>query len=302
LRYNQAIHSSKEGFPMTFSIVAYSPDERAWGVAVASKFLAAAAIVSWAQAEAGAIATQSYAKVGFGPEALALMKTGKSANETLALLLVNDPMREQRQLGIVDAEGNVAAHTGKNCHEFAGHRLGKNFGVQGNILTGAAVLDAMAEAYQNSTGELSDRLVAALRAGDAVGGDKRGRQSAGVLVVKPNGGYGGDTDRYLDLRVDDDEQPLKKLRQLVESHHLFFGDAKPEDLLPIDDVIARELLQIMVKQGYMGGEVDSAWDEVAKQAFWLMIGNENLEERWSIDSSPNKIDRVALEYLRKRFG
>jgi uncharacterized Ntn-hydrolase superfamily protein len=287
---------------MTFSIVAYSPDEKAWGVAVASKFLAAAALVSWAQAETGAIATQSSAKVGFGPNGLALLKTGKSASETLALLLTNDPMREQRQVGIVDAEGNVAAHTGKQCNDYAGHKLGKNFSVQGNILTGADVLDGMSEAYQNSTGELADRLVAALRAGESVGGDKRGKQSAGVLVVKPNGGYGGDTDRYLDLRVDDDEQPLRKLRQLLDSHHLFFGDAKPEDLLPIDDVIARELLQIMVKQGYMGGVVDSAWDEVAKQAFWVMVGNENLEERWNINEAPNKIDRVALEYLRKRFG
>jgi uncharacterized Ntn-hydrolase superfamily protein len=287
---------------MTFSIVAYSPDEKAWGVAVASKFLAAAAVVSWAQAEAGAIATQSYAKVGFGPDGLALLKMGKSASETLTTLLANDPMREQRQVGIMDAQGNVAAHTGKNCHDYAGHKLGKNFSVQGNILTGADVLEAMAEAYQNSNGELADRLLATLRAGDAVGGDKRGRQSAGVLVVKPKGGYGGDTDRYLDLRVDDDEQPLKKLKLLVDSHHLFFGEAKPEDLLPIDETIARELQNIMVKQAYMGGDVNGAWDEVAKQAFWLMVGNENLEERWSIDKSPDKIDKVALDYLRKRFG
>lgn len=287
---------------MTFSIVAYSPDEKAWGVAVASKFLAAAAVVSWAQAEAGAVATQSYAKMGFGPDGLALLKTGKTASETLAALLANDPMREQRQVGIVDSQGNVAAHTGQNCHDFAGHKLGKAFSVQGNILAGEHVLEAMFEAYQNASGELADRLVAALRAGDGAGGDKRGRQAAGVLVVKPEGGYGGDTDRYLDLRVDDDEQPVKKLRQLVEAHHLFFGAVKAEDLLPIDATIAKELQQIMVKQGYMGGDVNGAWDEVAKQAFWLMVGNENLEERWSIEKSPDKIDKVALDYLRKRFS
>jgi uncharacterized Ntn-hydrolase superfamily protein len=287
---------------MTFSIVAYSPDEKSWGVAVASKFLAAAAVVSWAQAESGAVATQSHAKVSFGPEGLVMLKAGKSASETLSALLANDPMREQRQVGIVDKDGNVAAHTGQKCHDFAGHKLGKHFSVQGNILVGEAVLEAMAEGYQNATGELADRLVAALRAGDGAGGDKRGKQSAGVLVVKTNGGYGGDTDRYIDLRVDDDEHPLKKLRSLLDAHHLFFGEAKAEDLLPIDADIARELQQIMVKQGYMGGDVNGGWDEVAKQAFWLMVGNENLEERWSIDKSPDKIDKVALEYLRKRFG
>lgn len=286
----------------TFSIVAYSPDENAWGVAVASKFLAAAALVNWAQADAGAIATQSYAKVGFGPEGLTLLSQGKSATETLVALLENDPQREQRQVGIVDAQGNVAAHTGSECHDYAKHKLGKNFSVQGNILKGSDVLDAMAEAYQSVNGELADRLVAALRAGEAAGGDRRGKQSAGVLVVKANGGYGGDTDRYIDLRVDDDEQPVKKLRQLLDSHHLFFGEAKAEDLLKIDENIARELQNILNKQGYMGGEVNGNWDEITKQAFWILVGNENLEERWNLDHYPDMIDRVMLDYLRKRFG
>lgn len=286
----------------TFSIVAYSPEENAWGVAVASKFLAAGALVSWAQADAGAIATQSFAKVGFGPAGLAMLAEGKSASETLAALLKDDPKRESRQVGIVDAQGNVAAHTGKSCNDWAGHKLGTHFSVQGNILTGADVLDAMSESFLSASGELADRLVAALRAGESAGGDKRGKQSAAVLVVKPGGGYGGDTDHYLDLRVDDDEQPVKKLRQLLESHHLFFGEARPEDQLPINEEIARELQKILVSEGYMGGEVDGVWDAVTKQAFWVLVGNENLEERWNLDQSPDKIDRVALEYLRKRFG
>ena len=286
----------------TFSIVAYDPDENAWGVAVASKFLAAAALVSWAQAGAGAIATQSYAKVGFGPDGLKLLAEGKSASETLALLLKDDENREQRQVGIVDTRGNVAAHTGKNCHEWAGNKSGQYFTVQGNILTGADVLDAMADSFTNARGELADRLLSALRAADGAGGDKRGKQSAGILVVKPDGGYGGDNDRYLDLRVDDDEQPVKKLRQLVEAHHLFFGEPKAEDRITIDETIARELQNIMVGQGYMGGEVNGEWDEITKQAFWMLVGNENLEERWSLQKNPDEIDRVALEYLRKRFG
>lgn len=286
----------------TFSIVAYDPQENSWGVAVASKFLAAASVVSWAKAGAGAIATQSYAKVSFGPDGLKLLADGKSASETLALLLENDDDREQRQVGIVDAQGNVAAHTGKGCHDWAGNKSGEHFSVQGNILAGAGVLDAMADSYRNARGELADRLVAALSAAESAGGDKRGKQSAGVLVVKPNGGYGGDTDRYLDLRVDDDPQPVKKLRQLVEAHHLFFGEAKVEDQIRIDEAIARELQNIMVGQGYMGGDINGEWDEVTKQAFRVLVGNENLEERWSLSNKSDYIDRVALEYLRKRFG
>lgn len=286
----------------TFSIVAFDPEERSWGVAVASKFLAAAALVNWAQADAGAIATQSYARVSFGPNGLAMLEQGKSASETLAALLENDPNREQRQVGIVDAKGYVAAHTGSQCHDWAGNRTGKHFSVQGNILKGPEVLEAMAETFSNTPGQLSDRLVAALRAGDGAGGDRRGKQSAGILVVKQGGGYGGDTDRYIDLRVDDDEQPVRKLRQLLEAHHLFFGTPKPEDQLPITESIARELQQILVKQGYMGGEITGEWDVVAKQAFWVLVGNENLEERWSLENDPDTIDRVALDYLRKRFA
>lgn len=286
----------------TFSIVAYDPDEQSWGVAVASKFLAAAALVSWAQADVGAIATQALAKVGYGPQGLAALREGKSAQETLVALLASDPQRDARQVAIVDAQGRVAAHTGKSCNEWAGHKLGQHFSVQGNILAGAEVLEAMSAAYTSSQGELSDRLVAALRAGESSGGDRRGKQSAGLLVVKPNGGYGGDTDRYIDLRVDDDEQPVKKLRELLTAHHLFFGASEDDELLPIRGDIARELQRIMVNEGYMGGDENDSWDEVSKQAFWVLVGNENLEERWNLDKHPDKIDRVTLEYLRRRFG
>ena len=286
----------------TFSIVAYDATEQAWGVAVASKFLAAGALVSWAQAGAGAVATQSFARVSFGPNGLALLAQGKSAPEVLAALLADDPRAQQRQVGIVDAQGRSAAHTGKECHDWAGHRSGEGFSVQGNMLAGSSVLDAMIDGYKAAHGELADRLVAALAAGDAAGGDKRGRQAAAVLVARPNGGYGGDTDRYLDLRVDDDEQPIKKLKQLVSAHHLFFGAPLPEDQLPITPEIARELQQIMLKQGYYGGGVDGQWDAVSQQAFWRLVGNENLEERWSPDHNPEMIDRIALEYLRRRFG
>ena len=286
----------------TYSIVAYDEQENAWGVAVARKFLAAAAVVSWAQAGAGAVATQAFAKVGFGADGLKMMAAGLSASETLAKLLADDPDREHRQVGLVDKNGGVAAHTGAECFDWAGHLIGESFTCQGNILTGGNTLEAMAEAYRSTQGELADRLVAALVAGDTVGGDSRGKQAAGVLVVKPNGGYGGDNDHYLDLRVDDHPDPVNKLVELVDMHHLFFGETKPEDLLPVDTAIARELQAILQKLGFYGGEVDGQWDNASLDAFWAFCGNENLEERWTPDENPDTIDRVVLDYIRERFG
>ena len=286
----------------TFSIVAHDPEENAWGVAVASKFLAAGAVVSWAQANVGAIATQAFAKVGYGPDGLALMASGMSAQDTLNRLLADDPKREERQLGIVDANGNAAAHTGANCFEWAGHVIGEGFTCQGNILAGEVVPQSMASAFRATRGELAERLVAALAAGDRVGGDRRGKQSAAVLIVKPNGGYGGDTDRYLDLRVDDHEEPVTQLGKLLTMHNLYFGQTNPKDLLPIDDEIATELQQILITLDYMQGEADGKWDALTRQAFWEMIGNENLEERWNMDGDTDRIDKVVLDYLRRRFG
>lgn len=286
---------------MTYSIAAYDPDEQAWGVAVASKFLAGGALVSWAQAGTGAVATQALAKVSFGPDGLALMAQGRSASETLEILLHNDPKAALRQVGLVDARGGAAAHTGQDCHLWAGHRIGEHYACQGNILTGPDTLDAMVEAFTRASGELADRLVAALLAGDQAGGDRRGRQSAAVLVVRHGGGYGGDTDRYLDLRVDDDPKPVQKLKALVKTHHLYFGAPRPEDLLPIGEAIARELQAIMAREGYYRGEIDGEWDDESKQAFWHFAGNENLEERWNLEGNTDLIDKVALDYLRGRF-
>jgi uncharacterized Ntn-hydrolase superfamily protein len=286
---------------MTYSIAAYDADERAWGVAVASKFLAVGAVVSWAQANAGAVATQAFARVSFGPEGLTLMAQGLSAQETLERLLKHDPNAAARQVGLVDQRGGAAAHTGADCHVWAGHRVGEGFTCQGNILTGPETLDAMAETYVSAKGELADRLVAALLAGDSSGGDRRGKQSAAVLVARPNGGYGGDTDRYLDLRVDDDPEPVRKLQSLVSIHHLYFGTPRPEDLLPIGEAIARELQAIMIREGFYRGEVNGEWDDACKQAFWQFVGSENLEERWNLEGNTDLIDQVALDYLRERF-
>lgn len=287
---------------MTFSICAYDPDEGAWGVAVASKFLAVGAAVPWARAGAGAVATQSYAKISFGPDGLGMMATGMGAEETLQRLLEADPDQAMRQVGIVDADGRAAAHTGVKCNAWAGHRIGVGFCCQGNLLTGGEVLEAMANEYISAEGELADRLMAALIAGDQAGGDRRGRQSAAVYVARIDGGYGGDNDRYMDLRVDDDPDPVSRLEGLVTLHHLYFGTTRPEDRLPITEDLARELQTIMQAQHYYSGEINGAWDEVTRAAFDRMIGTENLEERWRNTDAPSHLDRVVLAYLRGRFG
>jgi uncharacterized Ntn-hydrolase superfamily protein len=285
----------------TFSIVAYDPAERAWGVAVASKFLACAALVSWARAGAGAVATQAYCKVGFGLDGLALMQSGVPAPDVLARLLAADSGAATRQVGMVDMNGRAAAHTGAACHNWAGHHVGEGFAVQGNLLTGADVIAAMAAAYTAARGELADRLYAALAAGDDAGGDRRGKQAAGIVVVRAGGGYGGDNDRYLDLRVDDDPAPIPKLGDLLTAHHLFFGQPQPADRIPITADIARELQAMLVRGGYSTREPDGVWDEASIAAFFALVGTENVEERWS-PSDAHGIDRVALDYLRRRLG
>lgn len=287
---------------MTFSIVAFDPAENALGVAVASKFLAVGAVVGWAEAGKGAIATQAFAKIGFGPDGLKLLGGGKSAAQTLAELLQNDPKAADRQVGIVDARGGAAAHSGASCFDWAGHIVGESFTCQGNILTGPEVIQAMADVFRATTGSLEDRLFAALTAGDQAGGDRRGRQSAAILVVKPGGGYGGDTDRYLDLRVDDHADPVPELGKLLRLHRLYFGRPDPADLLPIDETLARELQALMQRLGYYKAEVTGQWDQASKEAFWALVGSENLEERWSPDTTPDHLDRVALDYLRERYG
>jgi uncharacterized Ntn-hydrolase superfamily protein len=202
----------------TFSIIAYDPATDELGVAVQSRFLAVGSVVPWARAGVGAVATQSYANLRFGPDGLALLAQGKDAQQALDALIANDARPARRQLAIIDAQGNVAAYTGKGCHAWAGHKKGANYSVQGNILAGEAVVEAMAKAFTETKGELPERLVAALAGGQQAGGDRRGRQSAALLVVKKNAGYGGNNDRYIDLRVDDHKTPIAELGRLLRMH------------------------------------------------------------------------------------
>jgi uncharacterized Ntn-hydrolase superfamily protein len=279
---------------MTFSIVACDLEEGAWGVAVASKFPAVGAVVPWAQAEAGAVATQSFANTSFGPRGLALMGTGFSAQETLDRLLEDDPDKELRQVGLVDAKGGSATFSGGGCLNWAGGVAGKGYAMQGNILANDRVVPAMEETFLNTSGDLPTRLHAALLAGDRAGGDKRGRQSAAIYVAKPKAGYGGYLDRWLDYRVDDHEDPVPRLGELLEMHELYFGKSPESERVELKNEILQQVTEILTNTGYLtnGKELMNAFNE--------FIGNENFEER--ADPEAKWIDAPVLEYLIKKFS
>ncbi len=284
---------------MTFSIVAYDPDVKEWGVATQSKFLAVGAVVPWAQANAGALATQSYANTTFGPKGLRLLAKGLSAQETLDRLVAGDKGRAQRQVGVVDRAGQAATFTGAECHAWAGGVTGPGFAVQGNILARARVVDAIAAKFESAKGELADRLVAALLAGQRAGGDRRGQQSAAILCVREKGGYAGFNDRYLDLRVDDDLHPIERLQEILELHHLYFGKPAPGSLRSINPKIARELQRIARQAGQYRGPVTGVYDEATRQAIEALIGMENLEDRWPFGTK--QIEPVAFKFLQQRY-
>jgi uncharacterized Ntn-hydrolase superfamily protein len=285
----------------TFSIVAYDPHKREWGVAVQSKFMACASVVSWARSGAGAVATQSYANVLYGTLGLEMLAQGLSAEQTITALTVSDEGRALRQVGIVDKQGRAAAYTGKDCYAWAGHIVGDGFACQGNILIPGTV-EAMAKTFAEvrlGPGELADWLVAALAAGQEAGGDSRGRQAAGVLVVRDKGGYGGNNDRYLDLRVDDHPEPIARLQELVTMHHLYFGTVDPNNTIPLADV-AEEMQKLLTRTGHYTGPVNGQFDDITRKALRALVGSENLEERW--DGTGEVIDKLVVEFLRGRFG
>jgi len=280
-------------------MVAHDPAAQEWGVAVQSKFLAVGAAVPWAQAGAGAVATQADANTAYGPAGLAMLAQGLSAQETLDRLVTADAGRDHRQVGMVDALGRAATFTGKACIDWAGGVTGPGYACQGNILVGPDTVQAMALAFEQSQGELADRLVAALAAGQKAGGDRRGQQSAAVLVVRARGGYGGHNDRYVDLRVDDDPQPIRKLKRLRQLHHLYFGRTQPEDWLKIEGKLCRELQRILKRSGHYSGRLTGQYDDATRIALRTLVGIENLEERCRQDDA--LIDRVVVEILRKKF-
>jgi len=277
---------------MTFSIVGHLADAvdaadggtMSMGVAVASKFLAVGAAVPAAAADIGAIATQAFANLAYRPEGLRLLGEGRSAQETLDALTAADEGRDQRQAGAVDAAGRSATFTGPACHDWAGGRTGDGYAVQGNILTGPDVVEAMEKAWLVSEGRLADRLLTALTAGDVAGGDRRGRQSAALLVVRRAGGYGGTSDVEVDLRVDDHPDPVPELRRLLDLHRLYFDRPDPDTLLPLE--------------GELAGEVDLRLRALGFDTLDDWAGVENYEERM-VDG---QIDPLVLSQLRAATG
>jgi uncharacterized Ntn-hydrolase superfamily protein len=266
----------------TYSIVACDLDAGQWGVAVQSKFLAVGSVVPWGEPGAGAVATQSYANPRYGPDGLALLRRGRSAQEVVDELTAADDGRAHRQVGVVDANGGAATFTGESCQDWAGGRTGDGYAAQGNILVSAATVDALADTFEESRGPLAERLLAALAAGQAAGGDSRGQQSAALLVVERDGGYAGLSDTLVDLRIDDHERPIEELQRLYEAHQLLFGKTPRDRWLPLDQELREEVSSLLARLGY---ETLTDW-----------AGAANLEERVDGDDA---IDPVVLQELRR---
>jgi uncharacterized Ntn-hydrolase superfamily protein len=250
---------------------------------VQSKFLAVGSVVPWAEPQVGAIATQAYANPRYGPDGLALLRQGLRADEVVRRLTEADDDRDQRQLGVVDGEGRAATFTGPGCHDWAGGRTGEFYAAQGNILVSGETVDALADTFAASRGPLAERLIGCLAAAQVAGGDRRGQQSASLLVVERDGGYAGLSDAVVDLRVDDHERPIPELERLYRLHDALFGQTPPDEWLPVDEALRVELRERLGRLGY---ERLEDW-----------AGVENLEERVE---GEERIDPVVLAELRRK--
>jgi uncharacterized Ntn-hydrolase superfamily protein len=273
----------------TYSIVACDLEAEQWGVSVQSKFLSVGSVVPWAEPQVGAIATQAYANPRYGPQGLDLLRDGASAQEVVERLTGADDGSDHRQLGVVDAQGNAATYTGKECMDWAGGRTGEGYAAQGNILVSAETVDALAETFEASSGRpLAVRLIDCLAAAQAAGGDSRGQQSSALLVVERDGGYAQMSDTVVELRVEDHERPIEELRRIYTLHDQIFGKTPPEQWLDVDEALASELRDRLAKLGYEGELED---------AFSRWASTENLEER--IEGA-DRIDPVVLDALRSK--
>lgn len=278
---------------MTFSIVGFDPQTKELGVAVASKFLCVGAVVPFAKAGVGAIATQSWANLDYGINGLDMLEKGMSPKEVIQELVANDEKSGARQVGVVDASGRSAIYTGENCFDWAGGFADANFAIQGNLLVSEDTVHAMKIVFLENKGSLAERLLATLQAGDIAGGDKRGKQSAALLVVKENGSYGGYTDRYIDLRVDDHADPVKELARLLKLHQLYFTETTPKDIVAIEGMLADEIQNMLYENGFLDRnltEVDDLLDAI--QSYHLI---ENFDERVQ---QRGFIDKKVVDFMR----
>jgi uncharacterized Ntn-hydrolase superfamily protein len=282
----------------TFSIVAHDRATGTWGVAVQSKFIAVGSVVPFAEAGVGAIATQALANMAYGPDGLALLRKGLAAADVVRRLTEADPGRDERQLGIVDAKGGAASFTGKKCMDWAGHEVGDGFACQGNILFGPAVVAAMARTYETTGGDILDRLLAALAAGQREGGDRRGMQSAALLVVKPGGSYGGATDRWVDLRVEDHPSPIEELVRIFRLFDLTMLEREdPATLVRIEGEVAAGLQHDLGLLGYYSGRLTGKWDAASQAGFARFMGEHNFENK---DRKDGTVWPSVLRYLKER--
>ena len=309
---------------MTYSIVARDPETGDLGVAVQSKFLAVGATVPWARAGIGAIATQAYANVAYGPDGLALLTDGHAADEVLRRLVAADDQREQRQVGVLDALGRAATYTGSDCLAWAGGRTGENFAAQGNIVADATVVDGLAETFLAGGLSFPELLVACLAAAEAAGGDRRGSESASLLIVRDASGFGGGNDRWVDLRVDQHDDPVAELGRILTFQRLYYDRPQPADLVPLDVATAREIRSLLEGIGggpggrfgtvyrHMSGEppeddsqpaigeprpFPTNWDDAWQLALTEWMDVENLEARLA---APGWVDPRVVEILRSR--
>ena len=277
---------------MTYSLVAADLESREWGVAVQSKFLAVGSVVSWAEPEVGAVATQAHANVSYGPRGLELLREGLSPEDVIAGVTGSDEGRDHRQLGVVDAAGHGATFTGGSCLDWAGGVTGEGYAAQGNILVSEETVTALAQTFEATVGRpLAERLLEALAAAQAAGGDRRGQQSASLLVVRKDGGYDHSSDILVDLRVDDHATPIEELSRLYTMHELLFGETPEEEWFPVDEALAGELRERLAALGYE--------QKSLAEAFTTWAAVENLEERVR---GAERIDPVVLEELRRLSG
>ena len=263
-------------WPSTFSIVGFDPKTKDLGVAVESKFVAVGAVVPFARAGVGAVATQSYANTTYGPKALTMLKQDVAPKDVLQRLVKSDKEAAQRQAGVVDAKGRSASYTGKECFPWAGHLVGRNYACQGNLLAGADVVKGMGRAFEATQGDLPVRLLAALSAGQRAGGDKRGQQSAALLVVRDRGGYGGFNDRWIDIRIDDHREPIEELIRVFSIYDVtLLNREDPKDVFPLNLSVVRELQAGLASLGFYHGSASGKLDAKTTAAFeaWASLNN-----------------------------
>lgn len=285
----------KKDIVATFSIVGYDPFTEELGIAVQSKFIAVGSVVPWAKAGVGAIATQAYANPAYGPEGLRLLEQGNSPEEVANLLTKNDPDKEDRQFGIIDAKGRSVSFTGQDCYQWAGGTQGENYAVQGNILVNKETVEAMGEEFKKNQGCLAERLLASLEAAQSAGGDSRGKQSAALYIVKENGGYGGLNDVFVDLRVDDHVEPIEELSRLYQLQQLYFGETRPGDILTVEGEVKEKVVNSLIAQGYLSSTAPT--DNKLYEALTAYIHTENFEER---EQEQGKIDRKILQFMSQQ--